>query len=144
MDHLGQCWTIAVAICLRHSHFEPFGVIWSHLEPFGASWLYLMAECDEYLFLTEYEYRILFGFQKSLNTEYLILFGIETIRIPNTEYLIRIVIFGLTMRIPNTKYRIINKILEKKRQLKSTNLSHTRHFVLHFSETLQTDIGTGI
>ena len=29
-----------------------------------------LAECDEYLFSTEYEYRILFGFQKSLNTKY--------------------------------------------------------------------------
>ena len=27
-------------------------------------------ECDEYLFLTEYEYRILFSFKKSPNTEY--------------------------------------------------------------------------
>ena len=43
-------------------------------------------ECDKYLFLTEYEYRILFGFQISPNTEYRILFGIEKIRIPNNEY----------------------------------------------------------
>ena len=42
-------------------------------------------ECDEYLFLTEYEYQILFGFQKSPNTKYWILFGIEKIQIPNTN-----------------------------------------------------------
>ena len=80
------------------------------------------AECDKYLFLTEYEYPILFGFQKSPNTEYRILFVIEKIRITNTEYYsvarkfeyrIWIVLFGLTIRIPNTKYRIIFKILEK-------------------------------
>ena len=79
-------------------------------------------ECDEYLFLTEYEYRILSGFQKSPNTEYRILFGIEKIQIPNTEYYsvswkseyrIRIVLFGVTIRIPNTKYRIIHEIVEK-------------------------------
>ena len=72
--------------------------------------------------LTEYEYRILFGFQKSPNTEYRILFGIEKTRIPNTEYYslsrkfefrIRIVLFGLTIRIPNTKYGIVYQILEK-------------------------------
>ena len=40
-DRLGQSWAIAIAICLSHSHLEPFRVIWSHLEPFGASWLYL-------------------------------------------------------------------------------------------------------
>ena len=74
------------------------------------------SECDEYLFLTEYEYWILFSFQKSLNTEYQILFVIETIRIPNTEYYsvsrkfeyqIRIVLFGLTIQLPNTKYQIV-------------------------------------
>ena len=32
---------------------------------------------DKYFFKTEYEYRILFGFQKSLKTEYRILFGIK-------------------------------------------------------------------
>jgi hypothetical protein len=73
-------------------------------------------------FLIKYEYQILFGFQKSLNTEYWILFVIEKIRIPNTkyysesrkfEYRIRIVLFGLTVRIPNTKYRIVYNILEK-------------------------------
>ena len=37
-------------------------------------------------FLTKYEYKILFDFQKSPNTEYRIIFGIENIRIPNTEY----------------------------------------------------------
>ena len=61
-------------------------------------------------FLTEYESRILFGFQKSLNTEYWILFGIDKILIPNTEYYsvlrkskcrIWIVLFGLTIQIPN-------------------------------------------
>ena len=79
-------------------------------------------ECDEYFFLTEHEYRILFGFQKSLNTEYGILFGIEKIQIPNTEYYsvsrkskyrIRIVLYGLTIRIPNNKYPIVYNILEK-------------------------------
>ena len=109
-------------------------------------------ECDEYLFWTEYEYRILFGFQKSPNTEYRILFGIEKIRIPNTEYYsvsrkseyrIQIVLFGLTNQIPYTKYRIVYKILEK-RQLKSKYLSHTRHLVLKICETIRTDIWTGI
>ena len=38
----------------------------------------------EYLFLIEYEYRILFDFQKSPITEYWILFGMEKILIPNT------------------------------------------------------------
>ena len=58
-----------------------------------AQWPYLSkeshlieTECDEYLFLTKYEYRILFGFQKSPNTKYQILFGIEKIQIPNIEY----------------------------------------------------------
>ena len=62
--------------------------------------------------VTEYEYKILFGFQKSPNTECSILFGIDKIRIPNTEYylvsrkseyLTQIVLFGLTIQIPNTK-----------------------------------------
>ena len=44
----------------------------------------LESEGDEYLFLTEYKYQLLFGFQKSQNTEYWILFGIEKIQIPNT------------------------------------------------------------
>ena len=79
-------------------------------------------ECDKYVFLTKYEYRILFGFPKSPNTEYQILFGIEKIQIPNTEYYlvsrkfkyqIRIVLFGLTIQIQNTKYQIVYKILEK-------------------------------
>ena len=105
-------------------------------------------ECDEYLFLTEYEYRILFGFQKSPNIEYRILLGIEKIRIPNTEYYsvsrkskyrIRIVLFGLTIRIPNTTYRIIYKILEKIKLI-SRNFSHTRHFVLKICETIWTGI----
>ena len=83
-------------------------------------------------FWTEYEYRRLFGFQKSLNTEYQIQFGIEKIQIPNTEdylvsknsnteyrrlfgikkfkYRTRIVLFGLTVQIPNTKYRIVFNI----------------------------------
>ena len=104
-------------------------------------------------FLTEYEYQILFGFQKSPNTEYQILFGIEKILIPNTkyysvlrklEYWIWIILFGLNIGIPNTKYRIVYKLLGKKRQLKSTNLSHTRHFVLKFCETIRTDIWTCI
>ena len=44
-------------------------------------------ECDEYLFfVTEFEYRVLFSFQKSPNTEYRILFVIEKIRIPKTEH----------------------------------------------------------
>ena len=43
-------------------------------------------ECDKYLFLTKYKYRILFGFQKSPNTEYRIIFGIEKIQILNTKY----------------------------------------------------------
>ena len=81
------------------------------------------SECDKYLLLTEYEYRILFGFQKLPNTKYQILFGIEKILIPNTEYYlvsrkseyrIRIVLFGLNIRIPNTKYRIVYNILEIK------------------------------
>ena len=62
-------------------------------------------------FFTEYEYRILFGFQKSPNTKYQRLFGIEKIRIPYTEYYsvlrkseyrMRIVLFGLTFQIPNS------------------------------------------
>ena len=31
---MGQCWTIAIAICLGHSHLEPLGVIYSHLRDF--------------------------------------------------------------------------------------------------------------
>ena len=42
-------------------------------------------ECDEYLFSTKYKYRMLFGFQKSPNTKYWILCGIEKIRILNTN-----------------------------------------------------------
>ena len=62
--------------------------------------------------LTKYQYQILFGFQKSLNTEYWLLFGVQKIRILNTEYClvsrkseyqIRIVLFGLTILKPNTK-----------------------------------------
>ena len=73
-------------------------------------------------FFKKYKYQILFGFQKSPNTKYWILFGIKKIQIPNTEYYtvsrkfeyrIRIVLFGLTIRIPNTKYRIVYNILEK-------------------------------
>ena len=99
-------------------------------------------------FLTEYEYRILFGFQKSLNTEYWILFGIEKIRIPNTkyysvsrksEYRLQIVLFGLTIRIPNTKYQIVYNILEKTK-LKLRFLFHTRHFVLKICEIIWTGI----
>ena len=72
-----------------------------------------------FFFFTRYEYRIFIGFQKSPNTEYQIIFGIEKIRIPNIEYYsvsrsskyqIRIVLFGLTIRIPNTKYRMVYKI----------------------------------
>ena len=82
-----------------------------------------LGECDEYLFLTEYEYRILFGFQKEPNTEYWIVFGIEKIRIVNTEYYsvmrkseyrMQKVWFGLTIWIPKTKYRIAYKVLGKK------------------------------
>ena len=70
-------------------------------------------------FFTKYKYWILFGFQKSPNTEYQILFSIEKIWIPNTEYYsvsrtseyqIRIVLFGLTIQIPNTKYQIVYNI----------------------------------
>ena len=70
-----------------------------------------MAECDEYLFLTKFEYQILFSFHKSPNTDYQILFGIEKIEIPNTEYYlvlrksefqIQIVLFGLTIQIPSS------------------------------------------
>ena len=74
------------------------------------------------IFFTTYEYRILIGFQKSPNTKYQIIFGIEKIKIPNIEYYsvsrsskyqIRIVLFGLTIQIPNTKYQMVYKILEK-------------------------------
>ena len=53
------------------------------------------------------------------------------------EYWVRIVLFGLTIQIPNTKYRIVLKML-KKRPLKSTYLSHTRHFVFKICETICT------
>ena len=62
-------------------------------------------------FFTEYDYRLLYDFQKSPNTEYQILFVIEKIRIPNTkyylvsrksEYKIKIVLFGLNIRKPIT------------------------------------------
>ena len=46
-----------------------------------------ITECDEYPFLTEYEYQILFGFLKSPNKKYRILFGIlrkSEYQIPNT------------------------------------------------------------
>ena len=33
-------------------------------------YIILKAECDKYLFLTEYKYQILFGFQKTPNIEY--------------------------------------------------------------------------
>ena len=46
-----------------------------------------ITECDNYLFLTEYKYQILVNFHKSQNTEYWILFCIEKILIPNTEYI---------------------------------------------------------
>ena len=84
----------------------------------------LPPECGQYLFLTKYEYQILFRFQKSSKTEYWILLVIEQIRIQNTEYYsvsrlseyqIQIVLFGLTILIPNTKYGIVYKILEKKK-----------------------------
>ena len=74
------------------------------------------------MFLTEYKYRILFGFQKSPNTKYQILFATKKIWIPNTKYYlvsrkskyrIRIVLFSLTTQIPNTKYAIVYTILEK-------------------------------
>ena len=111
-----------------------------------------LGECDEYLFLTEYEYQILFGFQKEPNTEYWIVFGIEKIRILNTEYYsvmrkseyrMQKVWFGLTIWIPKTKYRIAYNVL-KKNQLKSTSLSHTRHFVLKICETFRIGIWSGI
>ena len=92
------------------------------------------AECDKYLFLTEYY--LVFRNHRIPNIEYY-----SVLRI--SEYRIGIVLFVLTIRIPNTKYRIVYKILEK-RQLKSTYLSHTRHFVFKFFETIQTDIWTGI
>ena len=84
--------------------------------------IYHVSECDQYLFLTKYEYRILFGFQKSPNTEYRIIFGIDKIQITNTEYYlvsrkseyqIWIVLYGLNIWIPNTKYWIEYNILEK-------------------------------
>ena len=57
---------------------------------------------------------------------------------------IQIVPFGPTIRIPNTKYQMVYKILRKKMKLKSTYLSHTRHFVLKICETIRTDIRAGI
>ena len=96
-------------------------------------------------FLTEYKYRILFGFQKSPNTEHRILFGIGKIWIPDTEYYsvsrrskyrIRIVLFGLTIQILNTKYQIVHKIW-KKMKLKLRYLSPSRHFVLKICETFR-------
>ena len=110
--------------------------------------IFLFTPGDKYLFMTKYEYRILFGFQKSTNTEDQILFGIEKIRIPNieyyllsrkSEYRIRVVLFGLTIQITNTKYQIIYKILEKMK-LKLRYLSHTRHFVLKVGVTIRTGI----
>ena len=77
-----------------------------------------MSECDEYLFFDQIQIpKIiwLFGFQKSLNAEYQIVFDIEKIQILNTkyysalrkpEYRIPLVLFGLTIQIPNTKYQI--------------------------------------
>ena len=75
-------------------------------------------------FLAEYKYLILFGFHKSPNTKYWVLFGIEETWIPNTKYYsvsrksnyrIRIVLFGLTIQIPNTKYWIVYNILEEEK-----------------------------
>ena len=60
------------------------------LDEHGLKWLImagngLKADCDDFLFKTEYNYRILFCFQKNQNTKYRILFGSEKIRISNTN-----------------------------------------------------------
>ena len=110
-------FNIQMSLSLLATHYL---LVWpeSHT-PIGAS---LKAECDKYLFLTEYKYQIFFGFQKSLNTKYWIVFGIEKIGIPTTvdyfvlrksEYQIQIVLFGLTIWIQNTKYLIVYKLVEK-------------------------------
>ena len=91
--------------------------------------------------MTEYEFRILFGFQKSPNTEYRILFGIEKTQIPNTKYssLLRkskfqigIVLFGLNIWIPNTKYQIVYTLLEKKKATKINKFISYKTFCLNF------------
>ena len=76
----------------------------------------------------------------------------KKIGIPNTKYYsilrkskyrIQEVLFSLNIRIPNTEYRIIYKVVEKM-QLKSTYLSHTRHFFLKFFETIWKGIWSSI
>ena len=58
-----------------------------------------------------------------MNTKYQILFGIEEIGIQNTNSTI-------WSDYSNTEYLIPNHIQNfEKKQLKSTYLSHTRHFV---------------
>ena len=48
-----------------------------------ANYVNTMSVCDKNLFLTEYKYQQIFGFQKSTKTEYQILFGIDKIRLQN-------------------------------------------------------------
>ena len=79
------------------------------------------------------EYYLAFINHRIPNIEYYLVLRKPKCRRLNTiryweksKYLIRIVLFGLTIQIRNTKYRMVNKILEK-RQLKSTYMSDTRH-----------------
>ena len=83
---------------------------------------WVSSECDKYLFLTKYKYQVLFSFQKSPNTEYWILFGVEKIQIPTIEYYsvlrksehqIRMLLFRLTIWVPNTEYQKVKLFLEK-------------------------------
>ena len=70
-------------------------------------------------FFTKNKYPKLFGFQKSSNTKYSILFDIEKIWIPNTKYYsvfikykcqIWIVVFRPIIWIPNTKYQVVHSM----------------------------------
>ena len=53
---------------------------------------------------TKYEHQILFGFQKSMNTNTEYYKGFS-----KSKYQIQIVVFGQTIRKMNTKYQIVYK-----------------------------------
>ena len=105
-------------------------------------WEKVHPECDKYLLKTEYKYRILFGFQTSLNAKYGILFGIVKIRIPNTNRSIWSNYLNTKKLIPKKKYSKLKTKL--KICLNKTNKLVLKkiHFVLKMYETIRTGIQT--
>ena len=92
LDDRALCQQLGVVLnhnyIIHKGHYPPWLGIF-----FGRSLQGCYAtECEKYFFMTEYKYRILFGFQKSSNTEFFS-------RVRKSKYQIQIIVFGLTIRI---------------------------------------------